>query len=147
MLFVQQELDNGEAGESTMKTTTKTLAFAFVLLLSGALAAESAFARGPRGHGHGRIGIGIHFGVPLMGFPYYYPPYRYAPYYYPSYYPAPVIIRQQAPVYVEQDPQPAPSEQPSSPAGYWYYCADSGEYYPYVKDCPGGWQRVALQPG
>jgi hypothetical protein len=147
MLFVQQERDKGKAGESTMKTTTKTLVFAFVLLLSGVLAAESAFARGPRGHGHGRIGIGIHFGVPLMGFPYYYPPYRYAPYYYPSYYPAPVIIRQQAPVYVEQDPEPAPQAQPSSPAGYWYYCADAGAYYPYVKQCPGGWQRVAPQPG
>jgi len=130
-----------------MKTTTKMLAFALVLLLSGVLAAESAFARGPRGHGHGRIGIGIHFGVPLFGYPYYYPPYQYAPYYYPSYYPAPLVIRQQAPVYVEQDPESAPPAQPSSPAGYWYYCADAGAYYPYVKQCPGGWQRVAPQPG
>jgi len=127
-----------------MKTTMKELAFVFVLVLTGVLATEPAFARGPRGHA--RIGVGIYFGVPLIGFPYYYPPYHYAPYYYPAYYPPPVVIRQQAPVYVEQDPQPAPAAQPQS-SGYWYYCADSRAYYPYVKECPGGWQRVAPQPG
>ena len=127
-----------------MKTTMRALALGLVLVLTGALAAESAFARGPRGHA--RVGIGIHFGYPLIGFPYYYPPYHYAPYYYPAYYPPPVVVQQQAPVYVEQDPQPAPSVQPSTPAGYWYYCADSRAYYPYVKQCPAGWQRVAPQP-
>ena len=25
---------------------------------------------------------------------------------------------------------------------YWYYCEEAGTYYPYVKECPGGWQRV-----
>ena len=30
--------------------------------------------------------------------------------------------------------------------GYWYYCESSDGYYPYVKECPGGWQRVAPRP-
>ena len=34
----------------------------------------------------------------------------------------------------------------SQPADSWYYCADSKAYYPYVKDCPGGWQRVSPTP-
>jgi hypothetical protein len=25
---------------------------------------------------------------------------------------------------------------------YWYYCAPLATYYPYVQDCPGGWQAV-----
>ena len=27
----------------------------------------------------------------------------------------------------------------------WYFCAASNAYYPYVQDCPGGWQAVAPQ--
>lgn len=133
-----------------MKTTRTVVAFLLVLI--GALAAQSVFAAGPHrggyhGGGHWRGSVGIYVGAPFFGFPYYYPPY-YAPYYYPAYYPPPV---QQAPVYIEQNPQPAPSAQPSvqpsTPQGYWYYCADSRAYYPYVKECPAGWQRVAPQPG
>jgi hypothetical protein len=30
--------------------------------------------------------------------------------------------------------------------GYWYYCPAYQAYYPYVQDCPGGWQAVAPQP-
>ncbi len=37
----------------------------------------------------------------------------------------------------------APPAQ-SSPQ-YWYYCA-SANGYPYVMNCPKGWQRVAPQP-
>jgi hypothetical protein len=29
---------------------------------------------------------------------------------------------------------------------YWYYCERSKSYYPYVKECPSGWTRVAPQP-
>ena len=131
-----------------MKTTRN--AFAVVLVLIGALAAESALAQGPyrRGYyggGHWHTSLGISIGVPIGGFAFGYPPY-YAPfpYYYPAYYPAPVVV-QQPPVYIEQSP--APMAQPSAPAGYWYYCASAGAYYPYVKECPTGWQRVAPQPG
>jgi hypothetical protein len=120
--------------------TTRTAAAALAVLMCGILAAGSAFAHGPRTR------VGIYVGAPFVGFGYYgyygyYPP----PYYYPSYYPAPVVVQQQPTVYVEQ-PAAQPQQQ-QQPAGYWYYCADSRAYYPYVKECPAGWQRVAPQPG
>ena len=118
------------------------IAVAFAVALTASLAAPSALAW-HHGYGGPRVSVGFNFGVPVGPYPYYY----YPPYYYPAYYPAPVVVQQQAPVYIERNPQPAPSAQPSAPAGYWYYCADSRAYYPYVKECPGGWQRVAPQPG
>ena len=46
-------------------------------------------------------------------------------------------------VYIEQpDPETSTEEQ----TNYWYYCKKSRTYYPYVKECPGGWQRVTPQP-
>ncbi len=88
-------------------------------------------------NGHVRWGVSI--GVPLFPPAYYYP----APaYYYPPYYP-PVAAPAAPTAYVEQSapPQAAPDQ-----SSWWYYCADSRAYYPYVKECPGGWQRVAPQP-
>ncbi|MEW6259966.1 MAG: hypothetical protein AB1547_08665 [Thermodesulfobacteriota bacterium] len=63
----------------------------------------------------------------------------------PRYYynpPAPVIVhtvpRYSPPeVYIQQAPPP---EQ-----GYWYYCENARAYYPYVKECPGGWMKVVPQ--
>ena len=34
----------------------------------------------------------------------------------------------------------------AAPAAYWYYCAPLAAYYPYVPDCPGGWQLVEPYP-
>ena len=125
-----------------MKTNRTARTFlALTLALTALCAAPSAFAHGPR------VSIGIGFGAPY--YPYYYRPY---PYYYPpyAYYPAPVVIQQQ-PVYIEQNSpqpqfQPQPQAQPQAPSGYWYFCAEPNGYYPYVKECPTGWQRVAPQP-
>jgi hypothetical protein len=80
-------------------------------------------------HFHSRVFIGGTFFAPFYFPPpyYYYPP-EYSP---PAYYPP-------AAEYVEPQPSPAPA--------YWYYCAGSRAYYPYVRECPGGWQRVAPQP-
>ena len=126
---------------------TPRIVLALVVTLAAALASEPAFAQGPRGPRGPRvsIGIGFGFGAPFAAFPYYYPPYSYYPYYYPAYYPAPVVVQQQPAVYVEQA-APQVQQQPAA-AGYWYYCADAHAYYPYVKECPAGWQRVAPQPG
>ena len=116
-----------------MKTTRTVLALA--ALLAGVFATESAFA-----WHRGRVGVGLYFGVPIGGY-YYAPPYY--PYYYPPY--APAYYPPQPQTYVEQGtPQAAPAPAPAQ--GYWYYCPDSRAYYPYVKDCPGGWQRVSPQP-
>ncbi len=106
-----------------------------LLLVAALLGAAAAIPA--QAHRHGRVTFGIHFGVPL-GYPYYYypPPY----YYYPPYYP-PVVVQSSPPVYVERSDAPSAQAQ-----DYWYYCADAKMYYPYVKQCPGGWQRVSPQP-
>ncbi len=107
-------------------------ALALFLILFGAVASGSALAHG--GHHHrSRVGVGVFIGAPAF---WYYPP----PYYY---YPPVVAVPSSPPVYIERgDPQPAPEQARS----YWYYCPDSNAYYPYVKHCPGGWQRVVPQP-
>ena len=127
-----------------MKTTRIVLSL--ILMLTTLFAAESALAQ----HHGPRVGIGIGIGTPFpYSYPYYYRPY---PYYYPpyAYYPAPVVVQQQ-PVYIEQNApqtpsQPQPQAQPQESSGYWYFCAEPNGYYPYVKECPMGWQRVAPQP-
>ncbi len=105
-----------------------------------ALAAAAVLGAGPAlahgGHGHGgrvHFGLGFNFG-PYWG-PWYYPP----PYYY---YPPAVVVAPPAspPVYVERSDAPAPAQS------YWYYCEASRGYYPYVKECPGGWKAVPPAP-
>jgi hypothetical protein len=59
--------------------------------------------------------------------------------YYPYYQAPPVVIERQPPVYIE--PEPEPEEQT-----YWYYCRNPQGYYPYVKQCPGGWMKVVPSP-
>lgn len=39
-----------------------------------------------------------------------------------------------------------PFTPPGMAPGYWYYCDDPQGYYPYVGDCPNGWQQVTPQP-
>lgn len=109
-----------------------------------------------------RIGVGFYAGPYPYGFyrpfyrPYFYPyPYPY-PYYPPVVVaPPPVVVApEQAPVYVEQSaPQPAaaPQSSPQQPAAsqassHWYHCDKPEGYYPYVKECPGGWKAVEPTP-
>jgi hypothetical protein len=122
--------------KAAMKTRKALLGL--VVALAAASATESALAR-PRSHVH----LGFHFGIPVGGYHYWGPrPYYYHPY---PYYAAPIVVQQQPITYIEQAPAPA-LQAPVQPQGYWYYCADSRAYYPYVKDCPAGWQRVSPQP-
>ncbi len=92
---------------------------------------------GGYGGGHyGGIDIGIYGpGFGWYGWPYYYP--------YNAYPPAVVTVPSSPPVYIEQG---GGQTYPQGQSNYWYYCADSKAYYPYVKECPGGWQPVAPQP-
>ena len=85
---------------------------------------------GHRGGGHVFFGLGY--------WPWYYPPYYYPPYYY---YPSTGVGPSSTPLYVEQG-----DEQAAPQSAYWYYCANSQGYYPYVAQCPGGWQRVRPEP-
>jgi hypothetical protein len=106
-------------------------AFILLLLLSGAMGSTAALAHG----GHVRFGLVI--GAPAFWYP---PPY----YYYPQpYYPPVVVAPSAPPVYVERQDSP-PASVPSD--AYWYYCPDTKSYYPYVKECPSAWQRVAPRP-
>ena len=51
---------------------------------------------------------------------------------YPDPYVPPVVVTQ-------------PVVQPGTPpAQFWYFCAATNSYYPYVSSCPGGWR--AIQP-
>ncbi len=124
----------------------KNVKWIIALLLLGAGGVGNAWAdHYGHGHGHGDVRFGVMIG-PYWGGPWYYPP---PSYYYPPYY-APVVVERQVPqVYIEQ--QPAPAEAPpapvaAAPANYWYYCAAAKGYYPYVKECPSGWQKVSPQP-
>ncbi len=48
------------------------------------------------------------------------------------------------PVYPYPDPF-APGDviyEYGSSGDYWYYCESAGQYYPYVTECPEGWQAV-----
>src|SRR5579859_2930687 len=122
---------NGRVPPDRQGATMKTMKKISLLLL---LAASAAFAGPALAHGNVRFGVSI--GVPLWGPGYYYPPYYQPyPYYYP---PATMVVPSQPQRYIEQ-PR-------ASAAAVWYYCADARAYYPYVKDCPGGWQRVSPTP-
>lgn len=54
-----------------------------------------------------------------------------------TYYSTPPVTVVQAPqAYYPQSPSPR----------IWYFCASAGQYYPYARYCPEGWQAVAPQP-
>ncbi len=69
-------------------------------------------------------------GVPL-GVPLFYPP---------PYFPPVGVASSAPPVYIERSAV-APRE-----TNYWHYCDIPEGYYPYVKECPAGWRKVAPQP-
>lgn len=115
----------------------------FLFLILSVLIAGSAWAGGRYYGGVGiYMGPGAFWGPPLYPRPFYYPsPYGYGPYYAP----APVVVvppTQQ--VYIEQHSEPV--EPVHENRRFWYYCDDARSYYPYVKECPGGWQKVLPLP-
>jgi hypothetical protein len=137
-----------------MKQITKRLPLVFLAMFLVAVSAS------PPAFGHGGGGrVGIYIGAPI-GFNFGYAPFPYyrAPYYQPSFYaPAPVYyppVQQPAQmIYTERRVDPLISTQslPINTAqhvqnSWWYYCAASKAYYPYVSKCSEGWLRVAPQP-
>ena len=82
-------------------------------------------------------------GVYLDVWPWYYPPPAYS--YYPPYpyYPPVVTTPVAPPTYIERSEEQA---QPAPATNYWYYCDKPQGYYPYVRQCQGGWQKVPPQP-
>ncbi|WP_226418109.1 hypothetical protein [Dechloromonas denitrificans] len=97
------------------------------LLVLGFAGIGGALAHGVRG----QVGVYVN---PFWGYP--------PPFYYP---PQVIVVRPSPPpVYVEQ--YEAPAEPAAAAQQYWYYCAAAKGYYPYVQECPGGWQKVLPQP-
>jgi hypothetical protein len=95
-----------------------------------------AFPRADFRHsGHARF-VRPHYGV-FIGVPLWRPLYYPVPYYY---YPPAAVAPASPPAYIEQDNAQA------AESNYWYYCTNPEGYYPYVKQCPGGWQKVVPQP-
>jgi hypothetical protein len=123
---------------------------------------------------HGSVGVFIGPGF-ASPYPYAYPyPYPYPGYYYPPVVvrPAapPQYIEQGAdgrPVAVppvsgpapaqsgsqsgapggaqgSEYPGPQPGAQPAQ--GTWFHCDRPEGYYPYIRNCPGGWRKVPAQP-
>jgi hypothetical protein len=128
--------------------------FLIILFISSMASADGRHWGG--GHYRGsRVGVGVVIGGPIWGpswyYPHYYPYSPYSPYspyypsypyYYPYYYPPAVVVPSTPPTYIER----SEPESSSTTPGVWYYCPDSKNYYPYVKECPGGWQKVPAQP-
>jgi hypothetical protein len=65
--------------------------------------------------------------------------------------PPAVVIQPSPQIFIEQSPPAMAPPQaaaagpvgPAAPAPhYWYYCAGSRTYYPYVRECPEGWMTV-----
>ena len=115
---------------------TRKISLALALAILG-FVAQPAVAHGHGGHGRVVVGIGIGAAYWGWGYGYGYP-------YYPGYYYPPAYAYPAQPTtYIQQEAPPAPA---APQQGYWYYCGDAQAYYPYVKECPGGWQRVSPQP-
>ena len=130
----------------------------YLIALPVLLLPALASAHGPQRHS--RVQWGVSFGTGYHS-PYYSPYYSpfYSPHYSPFfgsswpgywgpsvvysaplYTPPPVVIQSSPPVYIER-----PSAEPPATA-YWYYCAPTKAYYPYVSDCTEAWQRVPPVP-
>jgi hypothetical protein len=123
----------------SLKLILLMIALAISLLLSNTASAGGYYRGGGHYGGYYRGGTSIAIGGPFWGPAWYYP--SYYPYYYPYY--APVVeVPSTPPVYIER----SESADDSAPSGFWHYCPDSKTYYPYVMECPGGWQTVPAQP-
>ena len=133
-----------------------------IALLGSALASGVAFAGG-RGGGHSRVSVGVVVGPgwwgPRPGWVG--PGWGWGPGWGPGPWGwggpvvvgPPVVIQSAPPVFIERDPlpvNPAPPQQvapaPPPQSGWWYLWPGANGYYPYVRECPGGWQRVSPQP-
>lgn len=112
----------------------KRVKWGVLVALLWAATSGSALAQGGRSHAahHGRARVGVFVNAPLFW------PYYPGPYYYP-YSPSFIVMPSAPPVYIEREQ--AGTQQ------YWYFCSEPQGYYPYVSQCPAGWQQVLPQPG
>lgn len=92
-------------------------------------------------HSHHGPRFGVYISPGWGGhYSYTYPPVGYYAY------PPVVVVPAGPPEYIEHGQTPAPMAQGQPAADYWYYCTNPAGYYPYIQQCPGGWQKVAPRP-
>ena len=126
-----------------MKIRKLAIGLAAMLLAGGLVETASAHDGRPRTRVGVYVGAPVVWGSAYWGGPYW-GPYPYPPMYYPP--PQVVVVPPpRPPVYVEQN-DPALETAPAQSQSYWYYCQSAKGYYPYVKDCAEGWQKVLPQP-
>ena len=132
--------------------TSLIIALMLTTLFAGGMATVAEGASGGGWHGgswggwHGGNWGGWHgnsFGV-VIGVPFWAP--GYYPYHNPYPYPYAGAVQSQPQAYIERPAQSTQRSQPSTPSGLWYFCPGSKTYYPYVKECPGGWNTVIPRP-
>ena len=58
----------------------------------------------------------------------------------------PALVRQAYESLAPRQQAPQAAQQQGAADQYWYFCRGANAYYPYVKECPGGWQRVQPRP-
>jgi len=131
-----------------------------LLLIATATSLAAMPAQADRGGGHGHywgpfgflLGTAILYSAIQPRTIYTTPQVIYAP---PVYAPVPV-----QPYYVEQTyisppvtalPLPPPTMgqyQPQEIAGgqWWYFCRKPAGYYPFIRECPSGWEKVSPTP-
>lgn len=155
-----------KSARRAMKILAAAVAALIGVLVSTAAAANGPYRPHPPGPGYARppvaapaypgygrgywggprYNVGVYFGPGVWGaaYPWFYPPY---PYYYPAYTYAPpvvTVVPNSPPTYIEKGAQAQASEP--SDSSWWYFCREANGYYPYVRQCPGGWERVSPQP-
>ncbi|MGC2063744.1 MAG: hypothetical protein WA610_12260 [Thermodesulfovibrionales bacterium] len=130
------------------------ISIAVVLVPGGSVMAAGRGHGGGQGGGHWGGGwhggwgwSGFGFGVAagaLLSYPYYsdayYYPYGYAPIYRSA---TEVIVRESA--YTHEPGYYEPARRYGA-RDTWYYCKESRAYYPYVRRCAGGWEKVPAVP-
>ena len=126
------------------------------VVLTASMCAAPAWAdRGGHDHGWGWGPAGILLGSALLYSalqprPYYGPPAVVyappAPVYVPYYAEPPVYVAPPAPAVALPAPRVAQSAPAEATGGLWYFCKKPRGYYPYVRECPGGWEKVSSVP-
>jgi hypothetical protein len=132
-----------------MKRWRRTLVLG-AMLVGCAVASGAAIARGGHGGGHsGHAGSsGSHAGFPGGHGGHFSGGHRFAPRFHAGVF---IGAAPFAPFYPPFSLYPPSSPDyyygaPPADTPFWYFCVSANTYYPYVADCPEGWQQVVPEP-